>query len=87
MVGNAAAVSLVHLSPSLYYFRPLICDFLCLLLLLQHYHHAFETARCQLSDSTAAGFELNFSRCIRTYLKMKNNPHQMCWSWTKVGLM
>ncbi|XP_065185084.1 uncharacterized protein LOC135815686 [Sycon ciliatum] len=51
----------------------------------KHYHHTFETAYCESAASaTACGFELDFSRCVRTYLQMKNNPHQMCWSWSKV---
>eukprot|EP00117_Sycon_ciliatum_P013850 scpid88188/ scgid14351/ Phosphoethanolamine N-methyltransferase len=49
----------------------------------KHYHHVFETVQYKQNDTTAYCLDLNFSRCIRSYLQLKNNPHQMCWSWQK----
>eukprot|EP00117_Sycon_ciliatum_P034895 scpid103713/ scgid26545/ Phosphoethanolamine N-methyltransferase len=50
----------------------------------KHYHRVFETVQYKQDDKTAYCLDLNFSRCVRSYLQLKNNPHQMCWSWTKV---
>jgi len=51
----------------------------------REYFAFLDNAEVKLEDGTFASFQLEFCRSVDSYVQLKHNQNQLCWSLKKVG--